>query len=492
MGHKAGHQDDLSKYAKALGLFLIFITISLMIFFYGIQQKVERNIRAVITNNVERQRYHLSTIIEVQYGYLESIAAYFSDKETLDAEENIELLRAVYEGSTLERLAVFDSDGTATYDTGEKKQVANRDYFIEAMQGHRWLSDPLESIVDGKTRVILSVPIWREDEVIGVLGGSYDVGMLSHVLFEDIYDGAGYCLIVTGDGTIVSYDGDPQFRKIQPEDNFFEYYSRMKFSGGTSLQKIKEDFAAKQTGCVKFSLEDDVRYISYAPLGLNDWVMCYVVPLRTAQNDYQFIQHYEVLLFTGLVAAIVILLFYFFRVNTRSRRALLRDAQEDSLTGVYNKKSAEERIESYLASGQQKGMQVLLMLDIDKFKEINDVYGHPAGDEVLRNVGALLQRQFRGDDIIGRIGGDEFIILMKNCNGEADVSHKAEELCKMFRELRIPEWPEIRLTCSMGLSFAPEHGNTYRELYRSADQALYQTKQRGRDGYTCLGREARQ
>ncbi len=118
---------------------------------------------------------------------------------------------------------MIEPDGTAHYDNGVVKNVYHRRYFKEAMNGQQTLSDPLESSVDQETRVVLGVPVYdNNQEVIGILGGSYNVTTLSHMLFDDLFDGEGDTLIVNHTGKIafiesalddpehVSLDGYPE------------------------------------------------------------------------------------------------------------------------------------------------------------------------------------------------------------------------------------------------------------------------------------------
>lgn len=109
------------------------------------------------------------------------------------------------------------------------------------------------------------------------------------------------------------------------------------------------------------------------------------------------------------------------------------------------------------------------------------------GDVVLRTFGVLLGRQFRGDDIVGRIGGDEFIILMRNVTTKEAVRTKAEQLMAETKKLVFDEMNGKGITISVGIALAPEHGKTYMNLYRSADQALYETKRNGRNGFAIYG-----
>lgn len=124
-----------------------------------------------------------------------------------------------------------------------------------------------------------------------------------------------------------------------------------------------------------------------------------------------------------------------------------------------------------------------MIIDVDHFKEVNDRYGHIIGDEVLRNFGNLLREYFREGDVIGRIGGDEFVVLMRRVEQKESAVARIETLVKKMEGCRFAEMNGENVTISVGISFAPECGNSYMDLYKAADMALYETKQAGRNGY---------
>ena len=194
------------------------------------------------------------------------------------------------------------------------------------------------------------------------------------------------------------------------------------------------------------------------------------------------------MVFLGCFGILVcLLILYIVRKNRQKTEAILHSAQTDELTQVYNRKYAERFAENALEEAKDGSIHAFFIMDIDKFKEVNDVYGHAVGDVVLRTFGVLLGRQFRGDDIVGRIGGDEFIILMRNVTTKEAVRTKAEQLMAETKKLVFDEMDGKGITISVGIALAPEHGKTYMNLYRSADQALYETKRNGRNGFTIYG-----
>ena len=164
----------------------------------------------------------------------------------------------------------------------------------------------------------------------------------------------------------------------------------------------------------------------------------------------------------------------------------LRDAaRTDSLTGVLNKGATQERISSFLNGEGQEGTHALAIIDIDNFKHINDRLGHPFGDALLGDVASRLRGLFRQTDIVGRIGGDEFIVLMRDVTAPDFIRRKGKELVETFRQTFTSAGQKYRLTMSVGFALYPANGLNYRELYRNADHALYVAKNNGRDQY-CI------
>lgn len=490
MNVKKIQQKSIKQYMAMLGTFLVYMVICLFVFICCVQKNIEKNAEEAMRDNVTHQSYHFQTIMDTQFEYLESIADYLGRQEELLSAENMELIRSLHEKSGMKLVAIIDAEGNSYYDNGAQKSVAARAYFQEAMKGKRTLSDPLESMVDGDTRVILGVPIYRGEEIVGVLGGSYNVGELSHLMFADIYDGAGYSMIVAGDGTLISNDQGGQSSRMTEGDNFFAHYGEGEFLGLESIEQIKADFSAQNGGYVCFSQNGEECYLAYEPLEMGSWMLCYVAPVKKAHEEFRFIQYYETILAVVLGIGIFVLVFSIWRMNSRMQKNLILYAQMDPLTDICNKKRTEEEIDSWFADEQCGNIQAFIMMDVDYFKLVNDRYGHAAGDEVLCRIAEILRRSFMGSDIIGRIGGDEFAVLMKNIpSAHTAISH-AENICAAIRGLKLKETGDMQLSVSIGIAIAPYHGKTYQELYKCADKALYETKERGRNGYSLYGQEA--
>lgn len=179
-----------------------------------------------------------------------------------------------------------------------------------------------------------------------------------------------------------------------------------------------------------------------------------------------------------------------FNINKQKteQKLLIEKSQIDGLTGLYNK-AATETIMNNMLMDNYESVAALLIVDIDNFKTINDTYGHLFGDAVLADVANIFKKLFRETDIIGRIGGDEFIILMCNMNSEDIVYKKAKLVCEEVRSLYGKEDGMEKMSVSMGVAISKNAITLYKDLFKKADMALYETKQRGKNGFTVYDEE---
>jgi diguanylate cyclase (GGDEF)-like protein len=154
----------------------------------------------------------------------------------------------------------------------------------------------------------------------------------------------------------------------------------------------------------------------------------------------------------------------------------------DSLTGLYNRKHLMEVLTKEVARAERYQRPLaLLMIDVDHFKVYNDTCGHLAGDEVLRNIAAIFRGCIRESDCVGRYGGEEFLIILPETAAD-DAGRIADRIRSRLAEEDFPAGPQTaKITISGGIASFPGNGRSPESLLRSADAALYQAKDRGRD-----------
>ncbi|WP_181995735.1 diguanylate cyclase [Clostridium sp. AM58-1XD] len=167
----------------------------------------------------------------------------------------------------------------------------------------------------------------------------------------------------------------------------------------------------------------------------------------------------------------------------RLSQALKHEAERDGLTQVYNKNAGQRIVQRYLSQRPEDERAALIILDVDNFKYVNDNYGHMFGDKALQEIASELRRLFRSGDIISRIGGDEFMILMRGIPDLKSAETRIGKVIGAIHGLLREEMEGISLSCSAGIAICPEDGCDFEALFERGDYALYEAKAGGKNGF---------
>ncbi len=162
-------------------------------------------------------------------------------------------------------------------------------------------------------------------------------------------------------------------------------------------------------------------------------------------------------------------------------------ADHDGLTGLMNKKATEELIAKMVAGYDEQTVGALMILDTDNFKGVNDNFGHRTGDHVLAAIGEIIKNNFKGMDVTGRIGGDEFMVLANNIVKAENAGRLAEKVEAQVMHAFDGSELEGRVSMSIGIAICPQHGKDFESLYKCADEALYYVKEHGKASWHMYG-----
>lgn len=225
-------------------------------------------------------------------------------------------------------------------------------------------------------------------------------------------------------------------------------------------RKVMEDMLRSRTG----SWEDNIQYAE--------------LRLKSISGEYHWFGcHYKTITSdTGTVVKVVGKLADISRQRSREQE-LREQAMRDVLTGIYNK--AGERLIDRMV--KEKGQGLFLMLDLNDFKSINDTMGHAAGDAILTELGRVLKGTCRENDIVARIGGDEFVMFLPGVFDRQTGKRKIGEIQESLRTVRISTWGIRGIKASIGAALCPEDGMDYGTLYKAADEAMYQAKEQSKN-----------
>lgn len=167
--------------------------------------------------------------------------------------------------------------------------------------------------------------------------------------------------------------------------------------------------------------------------------------------------------------------------QVRREESLRYQSERDPLTGIYNRRATLSHIDTSLSTRQESCVGALLLLDLDDFKHINDHYGHRFGDYVLKECTNRIQSLLNKDVIVGRFGGDEFIMFVNNLSCVSDAVTYAEQIAQAFAQLFSFQGTVADVSCSIGIAIVPNDGDSFDEMYQKADIALYEAKNSGKN-----------
>lgn len=270
----------------------------------------------------------------------------------------------------------------------------------------------------------------------------------------------------------VGYETEQYFRRLGlPADT--RYDNMLQF---IATEQIKEEF--REGYLNTFARENVLRTFWRGRTKLR-----YEFLMREGERSYYWMR-VDAYIFYRTEDQSVHMLTYRKNIDVEKRLELRMTelAETDEMTALFTKKATQRHIEQMLAE-QPVGVFGFFIFDIDNFKQVNDRFGHAFGDQVIVAFVEIIRAHFRQQDIIGRIGGDEFAAFLPVPDATW-VEKKARELTQALRAPYEAEGIRWEMSASIGVALSPRDGVTFDALYRHADVALYQTKERGKNGYT--------
>ena len=316
--------------------------------------------------------------------------------------------------------------------------------------------------------------------------------------FDDIpttskFDGRTCYMLLANDGTIVSLAG----RKVLSNGENIFGSDNISISSATE-NRTKNNLSNHNAGYTDCVVAGENRVMVYDPaayagLSIGSLVTQSYVDneVHSTYGDMESILIRVVVAMVAFFIAILAINLANKAVNTRHNQSLQEKAETDLLTGLLNKISTEQKVSDYLAEAKAKNQSaILFLIDIDNFKKVNDTMGHAFGDELLAGLGLGLSTLFRATDIVGRIGGDEFLVLMRNITPDEETKKReANKLLTFFRDFKVGEYVQYRCTASIGGAVFSQDGGDFEELYKAADTAMYESKRHGKNRVAYYGEE---
>lgn len=457
-----------------------FLVVLVMLYHYGmtqnksISQKANNSIAAVAKGYAVKVSGYLQRVKSAQ----EPVSVLLDEMEQEPDVPIEKCLTALLSTNLIYSSVLVDENGKGIRNTGEQVEL-NMESLKEADTGSGTFYICMrDEIIGGVCTIAVVTPLSHYG---GYVISYFKPELLKKYITISDYDGRTWFAIMDAYGKLIFSS-----TQLSTEGNFFEYL-KANNKGQKTIETIQDKVPlTKETNLVARVGKDEI-YCAFTPLEVNDW---YFV-MGVTNNYVDTMKDSEWTATRNMVVNMIGALVLFFtlvvivnvvnkkRYNDRSR-ALEKKADTDLLTELNNKIATERKIREYISENQDS-QALMFVFDIDNFKRINDTRGHAFGDEVLRSIGMRLKAEFRMSDVIGRVGGDEFILFLKNIKDESILKKESGRVADLFRDFKVGQYSKYKVTASIGCAVFPKNADSFEDLYKAADKALYKAKQRGKN-----------
>lgn len=422
----------------------------------------------------------LTTIAEIT-------ADYCNTSENLFAEENIKLIANAVGRTDVKKAYIQKKDGTAVDHKGNAyTRIDTKKEYLEIMDGKTKVTGFIQD-EDGEDVLLVSAPIKTDTEMLGVVIFIYKPDKLKEIVDTPDYLSTNTYALVTNTGKVIECVGDDN-GLLTVGDNFFTKVEGSTFLDG-SLRRLTQNISNQKSGETEIRKNTNIqKFVIYEPVGKYHSSIVMLINHNQVERNISDENRSTKALMNKISISIVSFTLILIGITIINRakyinenKELKNKAETDLLTDLLNKVATEKSIREYLQNEGKGKSSIMFALDIDNFKKINDTMGHAFGDEVLSTFGKQIKAEFRINDIIGRTGGDEFTIFLKDLKDDATMIREAERVAKFFKNFKVGEYTKYFATASIGAAIYPQDACDFESLYKAADQALYKAKKRGKN-----------
>lgn len=462
------------------GIMMVVVTVMLVSFSFKSKKAAELSVSKTLLTSTEDygRRFLHELALAGKAG--EPVCTLLEKEGTQDAVRMGELLSIAADCAGVEKVFYTDADGVGFDQTGAPVSVGDEEWF----QTETFMSESFPYTYAGTDRAtVVARPVGQEP-VQGYLLLFYPMEHLSAIFAQSGYDSDSFLAIVDKEGNVLGVGGSDANECVRDGNIFDAVNVGTDQRAARELQNcIKND--ARRSLYVRTKTQ--AQNVTFAPLVSGEWDIVLGVSASYADRRRENLcrnaknMAISLLVVIGVFFCIVMVLNIVSKIRSEVKKKELEDkADTDLLTGLNNKLATERKIKDYMAKNPNT-QSMMLLFDIDNFKKINDTLGHAFGDEVLSSLGKQIGSIFRASDIIGRVGGDEFMIFLKNIPNDEDIIKEARKVEEFFKGFQAGEYVKYKATASIGAAVFPQEGADFESLYKAADQGLYKAKERGKN-----------
>ncbi len=467
------------------------------------------------SNNLrEVEEINDSFLIELATGMADKISFTMEDSETLLRTTELAIISHYPEVDNINDLLcgftdvggfndVYVAVGDAPPRNGKGEElVISEPYSLEGATTTKGvIMPPVIELSTGRELFAVGIPMLRDSKVVAELYGIYYLDEFAHVLDLKSFGGEAFYHLCQVDGKPLIISGNTN--NLFAGGDMYSFIGTLDIQNGHTPESIKVDMENGKDVLLKYNANGDSRSAVMVTVPGTDWCVVSIVQSEVAQSMVDRMDSY-----TLIFAVVVIIILGIFSVTTlisglRSEKILKKalesshyltnslqaTVETDALTKTYSRAAAQEKItEAILRNRERDVCNTLLILDVDNFKTINDTYGHQTGDTFLMEFVSATKGSLRTGDILGRMGGDEFMVLLSDVGTRENAEKVVNRMIENVNAINIKDVDLSEVGMSVGAVMVSDYKDcAYEKLNLMADKALYAAKNSGKNGYVFYG-----
>ena len=468
------------------------LIVALILSICDFNKKMDSAIRTVVDNQAEQIGFYYSAGVDDKLGALgnitDAVASIMASRpDRSDAFLN-EKLDTLAKASSAYMTAYCAVNGNGFLNDRRQIDMSELNYYDSIISASPHYLFAKDDGVSGQTAFIYVCPITNSGNVTGYLLSYMNPAEMSDFFQNSVYGDKAFFSLVNRNGTIMASYGATDGTAILQNDFWNSLKSVAESLGSWTLFDRQQQKGVN--GILHVNENGVGKIVCHFPIEDTDWNLVVGIDesyLSGIQQSFRGpIVNLIVKISISIAVALIVItvINVLVRIKASEHSKVLEDkADTDLLTDLNNKMATERKIREYTEKYPDK-QGVLFVLDVDNFKKINDTMGHAFGDEVLRSLAVRLQSMFRATDIVGRTGGDEFMVFLKDIRDITMIEREGKKIEQFFHQFEVGEYVKYSVTASVGAAVFPGDGKTFEDLYKSADKALYVSKRHGKNQLT--------
>lgn len=479
-------QEEMNFIRIALpsAVMLLVICVILTNFMKKNHELIQNRIEDKFSKIAEEYALLLSNDLETMTQVGKPIGIVMSQYTKADAQLFLALGKTLCDNSDAYEVVIANRLGKGITNAGTVVDLSGESYYQDATcTDHHFYYTKSECIF-GKAAIVAALPMISSDNVCDTMYLYFHPESLKDSIQRQKLTGKYmYAIVDESDNVIWNGGYDSKFIANKKYLENVQDAQYKKNSYETFMNRI----SSNRKGSLIVEKEGEKKLFVVTQLGIEKW---YLV-LGIDYDQVKTMKKEECKLERSMVGRLILscILFLTF-ISTMTiihksqyvehSKRLKSKAETDLLTEINNKISTELKIKEYITQNPNS-QSMMFIIDVDNFKKINDTMGHAFGDQVLRTLGQKLKAEFRMSDIIGRMGGDEFVIFLKDISDDALIEKEANRIVRFINEFTAGDYIKYSATASIGVAVFPRDAKSFDSLYKTADLALYKAKKRGKN-----------